>query len=120
MTTDPQGRLATRAELYNLASTHCLMIFLAVIAADGGLMATYVMTVAVGMSFYFGMKARWVTNADPRQAGLAAILDSARADRLAIEAREPGTSKEARDQQLKLIADLQSQLVQLRRKVEGF
>jgi hypothetical protein len=113
MTTDPQGRLATRSELYGLASANCVPALLALIAinADHVLVTSYVMC-TLGLFFYYGMKARWVNNPDPRRAEFAAILDSARNERLNV-------SNESRDEMLKLIADLQSQLVQLRRKVEG-
>ena len=114
MRTDPQGRLATRSELYGLASANCVPALLALIAinADHALVTSYVAVCTLGLFFYYGMKARWVNDPDPRRAELAAILDSARSERLNV-------SNESRDEMLKLIADLQSQLVQLRRKVEG-
>jgi hypothetical protein len=49
MTTDPQDRLATRAEVYNLASSICMLVFLAVMGPAGsGGAPMYVMICAAG------------------------------------------------------------------------
>ena len=115
MTTDPQDRLATRAEVYNLASAICMLIALAVMGPAGsGGAPMYVTLCAFGMTLYFGMKARWVTSPDPRRRALAAAADSARDQQLTNDSR--ASMDDARE----LIADLQRQVLQLRKKVEGF
>jgi hypothetical protein len=116
LTTDPQGRLATRSELFSVTSGICALLLLPITVSmvDDRWMDLYAIFAAFGASLYFGMKARWANSPDPRRAELAAILDSVRSDRLTL------STEESREQQLKLIADLQSQLVQLRKRVEGF
>ena len=123
MTTDVQGRLATRAELYSVTGGICLLLAqVIVVASMKDVMATLLISsLPFGIGMYYSMKSRWVSTPDPRSRDLFELLDSARSKRLTTATLESGLSgAENREEQLKLIADLQSQLVQLRKRVEGF
>ena len=62
METEQSGALATRAELYNVASVVCMLVFLAVVSSTGDNFWAhlYAMLCPLGTFLFFLMKARWL------------------------------------------------------------
>ena len=70
METERKRTLAMRAELYNVASANCTLMFLVALGsnADEYWFRMFAMLCPVGMGIFYGMKARWLEHPYTRDA----------------------------------------------------